>query len=645
MRRFARLDLRIRAVAALWLGAIGLFVAPAASAAPVPVEPPMLAEKVTKGKLPPVAERMPTTPLVLSIDRPDWKPGKHGGEIRTLMGRGQDTRQLVVYGYARLVGYDPNLNLVPDILESFEVEDGRIFTFRLRPGHKWSDGHPFTTEDFRYFWEEVAQNEELTPGGPPIEMSVDGELPTVEIINETTVRYTWSKPNPAFLPAIAGASPLFIYRPAHYMRQFHQKHTEAAELQERVTRHRQRSWASLHNLMDNLYKNDNPELPSLQPWINTTSAPSERFVFVRNPYFHRMDENGLQLPYIDRIMMGVASAQLIPAKTGAGESDLQARYLRFDNITFLKQNAERYGYKVHLWRTGKGAHLALYPNLNTVDPVWREIFRDVRFRRALSLAVNREEVNQVIYFGLALGGNNTLLPESPLYDESIRTMWANFDLEQANALLDEMGLARGDDGIRRLPDGRPASIIVETAGESTEETDVLQLVHDSWLKAGIKLYTKPLQREVLRNRIFAGETLMSVWSGLENGLATPEMSPAELAPTSQHQLQWPAWGQYYETNGQAGKPIDMPVPEKLMSLYREWREATNVDEQRRIWQEMLRLYADGVFSIGIIGGILQPVVVAGRLRNVPEEGFYNWDPGAHFGIYRPDTFWLDDGGR
>lgn len=632
------------ALAALVAAGIGLASVAPTAAAPQPVEPPMLADKVAKGELPPVAERLPETPSVVSMKRPGWAPGRHGGEIRTLMGRARDTRQLVVYGYARLLGYDPDLNLVADILESYEVEDERIFTFHLRKGHKWSDGHPFTTEDFRYFWENVATHEQLSPGGPPVELTVDGERPEVEVVDETTIRYSWSKPNPAFLPALAGASPLFLYRPAHYMKHFHEEYAEPAALERRVQEHHQRNWASLHNLMDNLYKNDNPDLPSLQPWINTTWAPSERFVFVRNPYYHRIDENGLQLPYLDRVVMAVASAQLIPAKTGAGESDLQARYLRFDNITFLKENAERRGYNVYLWRTGKGAHLALYPNLNVADPVWREVVRDVRFRRALSLAVNREEVNQVIYFGLAVGGGNSLLPESPLYDEDIRHLWATYEPEKANALLDELGLARGDDGIRRLPDGRPLSIIVETAGESTEETDVLQLVHDSWLKAGIKLYSKPLQREVLRNRVFAGETLMSIWSGLENGLATAEMAPAELAPTSQHQLQWPAWGQYYETKGQAGTPIDMPVPDELMELYRSWRVATSRDEQRRIWDEMLKLYADDVFTIGIIGGILQPVVVAKNLRNVPEEGIYNWDPGAHFGLYRPDTFWLSDGG-
>jgi len=409
-----------------------------------------------------------------------------------------------------------------------------------------------------------------------------------------------------------------------------------------VEKARRRSWAALHNKLDNQYKNDNPDLPTLQPWALQTRPPSDRFVFIRNPYYHRIDPAGRQLPYIHPVAMNIAASGLIPAKTAAGASDLQARYLRFDNITFLKQGEEPGGYKVRLWRTGKGAHVALYPNLNAGDPVWRSLFRDRRVRRALSLGLYREEVNEVVYFGLALTGNNGLLPASPLYDEALRQRWAGFDTAAANRLLDEAGLRWGEDGLRLLPDGRPAELIAETAGESTEETDILQLVHDSWLKLGIALHTKPLQRELLRNRIFSGEALMSVWSGWENGLASAAMSPAELAPTSQQQLQWPKWGQYRETGGKAGEPVDMQAPQRLEALNEAWRHAGSLEERRRIWREMLEIHAEEVFVIGIVGGIRQPVVVSDRLKGVPDEGYYNWQPGAHFGIYRLDRFWLAD---
>ncbi len=185
-------------------------------------------------------------------------------------------------------------------------------------------------------------------------------------------------------------------------------------------------------------------------------------------------------------------------------------------------------------------------------------------------------------------------------------------------------------------------IVVETAGENTEEVDVLELIHDSWLKVGVKLFSKPSQREVLRNRIFAGETLVSMWFGYENAVPTPQMSPAEFAPTRQHSFHWPKWGQYFETSGRAGEAVDMPRPKELLALYHDWRNAKSRSEQKTIWTRILEIHADQVYTFGLVAQVPQPVVISNRLRNVPKEGIFNWDPGAQFGIYRPDSFWLAD---
>lgn len=603
-------------------------------------ETPYYQADVDAGKLPPIGERLPAEPNVERFEDADLKVGQQGGTLNILMAKAKDVRQMVVYGYSRLVGYDSKLKLRANILSSYQEEEGRIFTFKLRKGHRWSDGAPFTSEDFRYWWEDMANNADLSPSGPPIQLLVNGKLPVVEFLDETTIRYTWEAPNPSFLPALAGARPEQIFAPAHYLKQFHERYQDKDKMTAMVAESQRRNWASLHNRMDNQYANDNPALPTLEPWMNMTEMPAERFVFKRNPYYHRVDAEGRQLPYIDEVIMSLSAAQLIPAKAGSGESDLQARYLNFSDISFMKQNEEQYGFNTLLWRTGKGAHLALYPNMNIEDAGWRTLFRDVRFRRALSLAVNREEINQVIFYGFALPAGNTVLPDSPLYKAERDLRWAQFDLAQANALLDEIGLERGGDGIRRLPDGRPLEIIVETAGESTEQTDVLELITRTWLKAGIKLFSKPLQREVMRNRVFAGQTQMAIWFGLENGLATDLMSPAELAPTSQQQLQWPRWGQYRETKGQAGTAIDMEKPKKLFELYENWRVARSEEQRQEIWMEMLDIWTDEVYTIGLVSGVLQPIVATKRLQNLPEQGFYNWDPGAHFGAYRPDRFWL-----
>ena len=619
------------------LAALAAFILLPGYAAADFAQSPMLAAEVADGKLPPVDQRLPQPPRVIETG-----PGAYGGDLRIAMSRSRDTRLMTVYGYARLVGYDGDYNLVADILESYESVDDKVFTFKLRKDHKWSDGHPFTTEDFRYWWEDMANNIDLSPLGPPVLLKVDGEVPNVEILDEHTILFSWSKPNPFFLPALAGPRPPFIYRPAHYLKQFHESYATPEELAVLVKKRRMRGWGPLHNSRDNLYDMDNPVLPTLQPWFNTIRPPAQQFVFVRNPYFHRVDAAGNQLPYIDRVLMNISDGKLIPAKVSAGEIDLQARSLFMSHFTFLKQSEKKEGFKTLLWDTSLGARIALYPNLHIADPGWREVFRNRDFRHALSLAIDREEINEVIYFGLAQPSNNTVLPQSPLFRDEFQTKWASFDLDRADALLDGMGLdKRAKDGIRLLPDGRRLEIVIESAGEETEQTDVLELIHDSWLDIGVKIFTRPSQREVFRNRVFAGETMMGVWFGVNNGIVTANMSPEEFVPTQQDQYQWPKWGQFYQTEGKAGDAIDMPAAEELFDLFRRWQVVTSQEERTGIWERILQINADETFTIGVVCCTKQPVVVMENLKNVPKEAIYAWDPGAHFGIYLPDTFYFE----
>ncbi|MBT3766495.1 MAG: ABC transporter substrate-binding protein [Rhodospirillaceae bacterium] len=626
----------------LALSAVIIAAASVPVAANTYIETPTLAHKVAAGDLPPVAKRLPETPSVVRLEKSGESYGKHGGRMRILMSRAKDIRMMVVYGYARLVGYNKNFIIEPDILEKVDVEEGRIFTLHIRKGHKWSDGHPFTSEDFRFFWEDVAKHRKLSKSGPNRIFKIGGKLPKFEVLDAETVRYTWQAPNPFFLPALAKARPVFIYRPAHYLKQFHIRYVRKKKLKRMAKKAKKRNWRSLFKSKARLYRNTNPELPSLQPWFITNKMPAERFIFVRNPYFHRVDKMGRQLPYIDQVIVGIANKKLIPAKSGAGETDLQARSLFFNNYTFLKQGEKRNNFKVQLWSSAKGSQMALFPNLNAADPAWRDLLRKADFRRALSLGIDRHEINQVIYFGLARESNNTILPESKLYKESYSKKYATFDLKKANKLLDGLGLTkRNSNNIRLMKDGRPLDIIVETAGEETEQTDVLELIQDSWRKIGVKLYTKPLQREVFRRRVIAGSSIMSVWFGLENGVPTSSSSPEELAPTRQLQLQWPKWGQHFNTSGKAGELPQIKEVKELSALNKEWRLSASPQRREEIWHRMLALHADNVFSIGLIASVPQPVVVNGNLRNVSPKGIYNWDPGAHFGVHRPDTFWFD----
>ena len=621
---------------------MGLSIAFPAQAALDLIETPSLRLMVDSGELPPVSDRIPAQPKIVEL-ADGFSLGVHGGEMRLLMGKQKDIRQMTIYGYARLVGYTPDLQLEADILKSYEVKEGRIFTLHLRKGHRWSDGVPFTSEDFRYYWEDVANDPELSKGGPPKKLLIDGEAPRLEILDSHTVRYSWSKPNPFFIPALAGPRPLYIYKPAHYLRQFHRRYQSEEHIAELIEKYSARNWVGVHVNRDRPYKATNPDLPTLQPWSNSTYPPSDRFVFTRNPFYHRVDSNGRQLPYVDKVVINIASGKLVPAKSGADETDLQGRYLRMDNYTFLKQAEKRNHFAVRLWQVAKGAHVALMPNLNNNDETIRDMLRDRRFRRALSLAIHRHEINQVVYFGLAKASNNTVLPASPLFKPGYRDNWTQFNLKQANALLDELGLTNRDDrGVRLMADGRPLEILVQTAGESTEQTDILELIHDSWLRAGIKLYSIPSTREVFRNRIFAGDAMMAIWSGLENGIPTADSSPAALAPTAKHQYQWSKWGQYYESSGKSGEKPQDPKVIELMALNDEWRRTADKAGRAQIWHRMLEIHSEELYSIGIVNSVQHPIVVNRYLNNVPETGFYSIEPGAYFGIYKPDSFWFDE---
>ena len=600
-------------------------------------------ESVANGSIESVESRLPSEPMVVDFEARGQSIGRHGGSMITLMKRAKDMRYIYVYGYARLVKYDTEFNIVPDILKDYEVSNGgRTFTLTLREGHRWSDGAPFTTEDFRYFWEEMALNEDLYGSGPPSYLRVRNEYPTVTILSPTQVRYSWSHPNPDFLPRLAQARPSQIAAPAHYLSQFHPNYVDLEVLEAQARDKGQRNWAAIHIKANRYYRLENPDLPTLQPWMPTTKAPADRFVFKRNPYYHKVDPEGRQLPYIDELIVNIAEEKLISGKTATGDVDVQGRYLRFDDVTLLKRNEESHGYQTFLWRIGKGSHMAILPNLTHKDPNYRKLVRDVRFRRALSMAIDRKEINRVIYFGLALEGLNAMLPASPLYKEDYRTRWAMFDPDAANALLDEMGLERRWDGARLGFDGEPIEIIVETSG-STEQADILELVADRWWTLGIKVFTKPLGKDTLRRRIFSGQTQMTIASGFDNGLATPDMAPNDLAPTTQVHYQWSEWGEFFETNENGGAAPDMDIGVELMRLRTRWYDATSRDERETIWHEMLEIHADQVPTIGLIAGVLQPVVVKEGLMNLPKDGLWNWNPGSQFGLYGLDhAYWETD---
>jgi peptide/nickel transport system substrate-binding protein len=442
------------------------------------------------------APAAPEKPFVIDLAARGRRTGTTGGTIRTLIAKARDVRYLSVYGYTRLVGYDADLQLRPDLLERVDVEGGR-FTFTLRQGHRWSDGHPFTSEDFRYYWDDVANEKALSPEGPPAFFLVDGKPPQVEFPDAVTIRYSWKRPNPMFLPALAAPRDPLIYRPAHYLKTVHARYLgkEAADAKAKALK--LRGWAALHNRLDDNYELNNPECPTLQAWVDTA---------------------GTQLPYVDTIVMDVASQGLLVAKTNAGEADLMFRGLSMPDIPSLKEGEKAHSYRTNLWPVARGSEIALYPNLTTQDSGWRALNRDARYRQALSLAIDRRTLNNTLLFGLGIEGNDTIVSDSPLYAPEMRTLNAGYDPAKASRLLDEIGLTgRDGSGIRLMRDGRAMELVVDSDGEAEMVLDALLLITEFWREIGIRLVTKPQERTNLHRRSVGGMTVMVAAQGIMPG--------------------------------------------------------------------------------------------------------------------------------
>ena len=235
------------------------------------------------------------------------------------------------------------------------------------------------------------------------------------------------------------------------------------------------------------------------------------------------------------------------------------------------------------------------------------------------------------------------MEESPLFSPELRTLNATYDPAEASRLLDEIGLTkRNGAGIRLLPDGRELEIIVETDGEGGLVVDGLTLITEFWREIGVKLFVKPQDRTVLRNRAYAGLTVMVAAQGLDNAVPTALMPPTELAPMRQDNYAWPKWGQYVETKGKNGEAVDIPEAKRLLELYDE------LDDDRRRRGEGAGLARDAAAttprtngSIGTVAGALQPIVVSNGLQNLPTRALYSWEPTAILGVYRIDEMYWD----
>ena len=495
-------------------------------------EAPRLAEMVANGELPPVDERVPVNPLVLEgLDG----IGNYGGLWRAGF-RGQADHfalnQVIIRG---ILSINQELTVNPMIAESWSVsDDATEYVFNLREGMKWSSGEPFTSADFVFWFEEEIKNETLTPVFPGwLTSPAGGENVPVEMTapDDTTVVFKFAGPNALFHleGGVVLSSPV---RSAAYMSQFHPDHTDdQAALDQKIADAGLDNWTELYTDMRS-GRHENPECPMLYPWTLQSEYTEEIVNCTRNPYFWAVDTAGNQLPYIDDLSFRLFNDSDVHAlRLVNGEIDCQSRHIRNTDLTVLKENEDSGDYKIQFWRWT--AVYGVHFNMTTNDDRRRELFQERDFRIAVSLGFNRDEVRELIYDGFGTNMQYGPPVESPVHYEKLSNAYLDYDPDQANALIDELGyLERDDDGYRLWKDGSGERISWTMLG-GAEISDLSQTFIDYLSDLGFEVNYRGVDRS-LSIELHQSNDVECTTSFMDRNLVPPGRPP-DLGQAPQHQ--------------------------------------------------------------------------------------------------------------
>ena len=583
---------------------------------------PYLDEQVASGALPPVDERLPTNPLVVTAgvisqveDLPDLEIGEYGGVMRFAHG-GPDWNPDVFIMLNENVLAAPGITvkgIYGNVVESYDVnDDNTVFSFNLREGLKWSDGVPVTTADVAFAFDDYWSNESLSPGYPNKFKSAgnpNGEIMDVEIIDDYSFRITFQDTYGGFLRELSikgWQGYTDIFKPAHFLKDFHSSYTDPAEIAKMAEEKNLQDEAALFASIDCLNW-DLPNarcagFPALWPWINVTEEEG-LMKFVRNPYYFKVDAAGNQLPYIDEVVSQlVADTDMVNLKVFADEVDM----LREDTALLklpLYQEAVDKGYIQFRIMDNHVSPVSFWFNLTHPDETWRLVAGNRDFRRAVALAINNPEIVETIYFGF--GSPPEISP-------------GTYDPDQANALLDSIGMGQRDaNGWRLAPNGEPFTLPIEYADFAPDFTPVAELLVEYFTDVGINTTAKLLESSLLGQRYNANEVfatmLWDVQPMWEAGTWTDYTPP--------HSLRWgPLWNQWVTSNGEEGEEPPAAV-RRLVELARMRVQAVpGSAEDAALFDEIMQIHRDNNYIIGMAENVGYVLVTDAAMRNVPIQG-------------------------
>ncbi len=590
----------------------------------------MLAALVAAGELPPVEERLPDDPMVVE---PIDEIGIYGGTARIFFAG--ESLINVPEGVLR-PGPQMRLNL-PNWAEKAEYSNGaRTLNITLRPGHRWSDGHPLTADDYLFWFEYFLMNKDLTP---VVEPRFKGAR--IEKHDAHSFSYHFPQPMPLFVNHLAHNSSR-LAMPAHFMKRYHPSFTDRAQLEDEAEELGLQDWrtylTAVNATNDLLFFGR----PVLTAYV-LVSRTSTRTRLRRNPYYPKVDPEGNQLPYIDYLeVQRVDSAEIMAAKASTGQVDFAGRQFMTADIPLFKRFEKKNGYSTYIWARPYGSDVVLQFNLNHRDEGLRKIFQDVRFRRAMSLAINREEVNDIVYFGQGVPRQLTVVPSSQYFEPEFAAAWAEFDPARAGELFDEMGLVdRDGDGTRERLDGEALQITLEYMIGETPKQITLDLVTAYWREVGVSVNLKQISGPLQAIRAKAGLMDMTVWHADRNADILFPIEPYWYVPVNGgwEQSQWSSWRRWYFTDGTRGEEPPKQI-KQLLGWWENLRRATDEKVRIEMGKKILRSQAENLWALGVIGLGPHPIIVSDRLRNVPHQGYWGWDSRWSWPYY-PETWYLN----
>ena len=604
-------------------------------------EAPMLAEKVAAGELPPVDERLPVRPTVVNA----VEPGEYGGTwARAFRGPG-DRWGPTKLMEERVVKYAPdaegNVTLTPGYIESYEVsEDAKEFTFTLLEGLKWSDGMPVTTEDVAFWYNDIFTNPAIVPNIDPT-FAPGGEPMQLEVIDEQTFKVSFSQPYVYFLTILAKDStsepsldrPSFLF-PKHYLSQFNDRYASEEELAVAAEKYGVEKWSDLWGSKGPVTSWwQNTELPVITAWKIEKPAPGDVVTMVRNPYYYAVDQEGNQLPYIDRIEHRLFEASdAFNLMIVQGQIDMQQRYVNANDFTFLKENEAKGDYTLNTWNNANT--WSFVPNYNMEDEVLRGLFDQRDFRQALSIALDRETINELGFSGLGEARSASPITGSPYFNADLETHWTDYDPDAANALLDGIGLTEMDgDGYRLRPDGKRLQIVVEAYQDYAGP--ILEIATEFYSEVGIELLPRIIDRTQWDDNRDNNNFVMQ-YTPFDR-LSVVAADPRNMMGSDGWANQYYIW---YSTGGENG--VEPPADHPIRDIWAAWDEASvagNIEEAEAAMNDLIATFVNEGFVIGMVGEEQAPMVVKNGFMNV-RSGLVMDDVTRGIGLGQTQQMWI-----